>query len=169
AEARDGQCRGCGMRVLPHILQELHSESNEDLYRCESCGLILYSLEPMTAPNPRADSGNSASPSSSSWWSADRHRLQPAPDSSHTLPPNREQRPPRVRQTSMEVRVGTRDLQPMELSSAIRAVKSSSSSKNTSGARRTTSPNIMASSPRWITLNRTACGQYASKATPSSS
>src|SRR6266478_4509588 len=26
AEARDGQCRGCGMRVLPHILQELRSE-----------------------------------------------------------------------------------------------------------------------------------------------
>src|ERR1700729_3330498 len=29
AEARDGQCRGCGMRVLPHILQELLQESNE--------------------------------------------------------------------------------------------------------------------------------------------
>lgn len=66
AEARDGQCRGCGMRVLPHILQELRNESNEELYRCESCGLILYSLEPMTAPNPQADSGNSASASSSS-------------------------------------------------------------------------------------------------------
>src|SRR6266849_6697850 len=27
AEARDGQCRGCGMRVLPHILQELRTEN----------------------------------------------------------------------------------------------------------------------------------------------
>src|SRR5713101_7027333 len=27
AEARDGQCRGCGMRVLPHILQELRTET----------------------------------------------------------------------------------------------------------------------------------------------
>ena len=26
AEARDGQCRGCGMRVLPHTLQELRRE-----------------------------------------------------------------------------------------------------------------------------------------------
>jgi uncharacterized protein len=66
AEARDGQCRGCGMRVLPHILQELHRESNEELYRCESCGLILYSLEPIAAPSPEAGSGNSASASTSS-------------------------------------------------------------------------------------------------------
>ena len=66
AEARDGQCRGCGMRVLPHILQELRRESNEELFRCESCGLILYSLEPITAPNPETASPNSASASSSS-------------------------------------------------------------------------------------------------------
>jgi uncharacterized protein len=66
AEARDGQCRGCGMRVLPHILQELHRESSEELFRCESCGLILYSLEPIPAPNPEAGSGNSASASTSS-------------------------------------------------------------------------------------------------------
>jgi predicted nucleic acid-binding Zn-ribbon protein len=47
AEARDGQCRGCGMRVLPHTLQELRREPNEEIYRCESCGLILYTLEPI--------------------------------------------------------------------------------------------------------------------------
>lgn len=50
AEARDGQCRGCGLRVLPHILQELHRDASEEIYRCENCGLILYSLEPQTAP-----------------------------------------------------------------------------------------------------------------------
>jgi uncharacterized protein len=66
AEAREGQCRGCGMRVLPHILQELRRESNEELYRCESCGLILYSLEPITTSNPPASAGDSASASSSS-------------------------------------------------------------------------------------------------------
>src|SRR5262245_25957904 len=38
AEARDGQCRGCGLRVLPRILQLLKSEADEELYRCESCG-----------------------------------------------------------------------------------------------------------------------------------
>jgi predicted nucleic acid-binding Zn-ribbon protein len=64
AEARDGQCRGCGMRVLPHILQMLRQDANEEIFRCESCGLILYSLEPIPAPNPEAGSGNAASSAS---------------------------------------------------------------------------------------------------------
>jgi hypothetical protein len=51
AEARDGQCRGCGMRVLPHILQELRTETSEEVFRCESCGLILYTLEPIPIAN----------------------------------------------------------------------------------------------------------------------
>jgi predicted nucleic acid-binding Zn-ribbon protein len=65
AEARDGQCRGCGLRVLPHILQLLKSEADEEIYRCESCGLILYSLEPIppiAKPGPSsADAASSAS------------------------------------------------------------------------------------------------------------
>ncbi len=64
AEARDGQCRGCGMRVLPHILQLLRQDANEEIFRCESCGLILYSLEPIPAPNPEAGSGTAASSAS---------------------------------------------------------------------------------------------------------
>jgi uncharacterized protein len=56
AEARDGQCRGCGMRVLPHILQELRRDPNEEIYRCESCGMILYTLEPIPLPDPTAGS-----------------------------------------------------------------------------------------------------------------
>ena len=66
AEARDGQCRGCGMRVLPHILQQLLQDANDELFRCESCGLILYSLEPIPASNPETTSGNAASSASSS-------------------------------------------------------------------------------------------------------
>jgi uncharacterized protein len=50
AEAREGQCRGCGMRVLPHIAEELRREENEEVFRCESCGLILYTLEPIVPP-----------------------------------------------------------------------------------------------------------------------
>jgi uncharacterized protein len=61
AEARDGQCRGCGMRVLPHTLQELRRDPNEEIYRCESCGLILYTLEPIPLPDPAAGSGQAAS------------------------------------------------------------------------------------------------------------
>jgi predicted nucleic acid-binding Zn-ribbon protein len=64
AEARDGQCRGCGMRVLPHILQELRTETNEELYRCESCGLILYSLEPVPVANSSNPSTNASSAAS---------------------------------------------------------------------------------------------------------
>jgi predicted nucleic acid-binding Zn-ribbon protein len=67
AQARDGQCRGCGMRVLPHILQLLVQEANDDeVFRCESCGLILYSLEPVAPHNLDTDSGNAASSASTS-------------------------------------------------------------------------------------------------------
>src|SRR5271154_1182110 len=64
AEARDGQCRGCGMRVLPHTLQELRRDPNEEIYRCESCGLILYTLEPIPLPDPATGSGHAASSAS---------------------------------------------------------------------------------------------------------
>jgi uncharacterized protein len=67
AEARDGQCRGCGMRVLPHILQELLQESNEEVFRCESCescGLILYSLEPVVTPKTETGPGVTSASSS---------------------------------------------------------------------------------------------------------
>jgi predicted nucleic acid-binding Zn-ribbon protein len=51
ALVRDDQCRGCGMRVLPHIIQELRQETNEEIYRCEMCGLILYTLDPIPVAN----------------------------------------------------------------------------------------------------------------------
>jgi predicted nucleic acid-binding Zn-ribbon protein len=66
AEARDNQCRGCGMRVLPHILQELRLETNEELYRCEGCGLILYSLEPIPVANPASNPSSTSSASGGS-------------------------------------------------------------------------------------------------------
>jgi len=47
AEARGEQCQSCGMRVLPHTLQLLQSEADEEVFRCEGCGRILYSLEPI--------------------------------------------------------------------------------------------------------------------------
>jgi predicted nucleic acid-binding Zn-ribbon protein len=64
AQVRDDQCRGCGLRVLPHIVQELRSETSEEVYRCESCGLILYSLEPVPYAKPAGGSANAASPPS---------------------------------------------------------------------------------------------------------
>jgi predicted nucleic acid-binding Zn-ribbon protein len=66
AQAKDGQCLGCGLRVLPHILQLLtHDVDDTEVYRCESCGLILYSLEPLAAVNPDAAGDNAASATTS--------------------------------------------------------------------------------------------------------
>ena len=64
AQVRDDQCRGCGMRVLPHIVQQLRSETSEEVYRCESCGLILYTLEPIPYAKSADGSANAASPAS---------------------------------------------------------------------------------------------------------
>jgi len=64
AQVRDEQCRGCGLRVLPHIVQELRSERSEEVYRCESCGLILYTLEPIPYAKTTDGSANTASPAS---------------------------------------------------------------------------------------------------------
>jgi predicted nucleic acid-binding Zn-ribbon protein len=62
AQVKDGQCKGCGLRVLPHTLQLLTQDhDDEEVFRCESCGLILYSLEPLTAINPDSAPGNAAS------------------------------------------------------------------------------------------------------------
>jgi len=57
AEARGGQCRACGMRVLPHTLQLLQSEVDEEVFRCEGCGRILYSLEPIRPVRREATDG----------------------------------------------------------------------------------------------------------------
>ena len=60
AQVRDEQSRACGLRVLPHIIQELRTETNEELFRCESCGLILYTQEPI----PVANSANNSTKNS---------------------------------------------------------------------------------------------------------
>jgi predicted nucleic acid-binding Zn-ribbon protein len=54
AEAREEQCRACGVRVLPHVLQLLKSETDEEVFRCETCGRILYSLEPIPHATPKS-------------------------------------------------------------------------------------------------------------------
>jgi predicted nucleic acid-binding Zn-ribbon protein len=42
AEAVDEQCRGCGMRILPHMFQEVLRAGDHELHFCENCGRILY-------------------------------------------------------------------------------------------------------------------------------
>ncbi len=60
AQVRDGQCKACGLRALPHIVQLLESDTNEELFRCESCGRILYSLEPIPHATPNEAANGAA-------------------------------------------------------------------------------------------------------------
>jgi predicted nucleic acid-binding Zn-ribbon protein len=53
AQVREGQCKACGLRALPHTIQQLESDTDEELLRCESCGRILYSLEPIAHAAPK--------------------------------------------------------------------------------------------------------------------
>jgi uncharacterized protein len=61
AEAKDDQCRACGVRVLPHVLQMLKTETDEEVFRCETCGRILYTLEPIAHATPRETANGAAS------------------------------------------------------------------------------------------------------------
>ena len=60
AEARGDQCKACGMRVLPHVLQLLTTETDEEVFRCEMCGRILYTLEPIPHAAPKQAANGAA-------------------------------------------------------------------------------------------------------------
>lgn len=45
AEATNEQCRGCGMRILPHTYQEIRRSENHEIIQCETCSRILYVAE----------------------------------------------------------------------------------------------------------------------------
>jgi len=55
AEAVNEQCRGCGMRLLPHTYQEIRRLDSQEIHTCETCGCILYAAEPAAAPVPGAN------------------------------------------------------------------------------------------------------------------
>jgi predicted nucleic acid-binding Zn-ribbon protein len=56
-EAREEQCYGCGMRLLPHLYQELQRPDSKEVVLCEACGRILYVAE----PRPAAQDASAAS------------------------------------------------------------------------------------------------------------
>lgn len=67
AEARDEQCRSCGMRILPHVYRQLRRDDNDEIFHCETCGRLFYILEPMApkgAPAPNDVAASSAPHSS---------------------------------------------------------------------------------------------------------
>ena len=55
AAAVNEQCRGCGMRLLPHVYQEVYKPENLELQTCETCGCILYPAEPAAPPTSGAN------------------------------------------------------------------------------------------------------------------
>ena len=60
AEAVTEQCRGCGMRLLPHLYQQVYQLQDHDIHTCENCGRILYAAEsaPAAIANPSAASAS---------------------------------------------------------------------------------------------------------------
>lgn len=50
-------CSRCGVRIRPHVFQELRRADCTDIFQCETCTRILYYIEPPAAP---ADANASA-------------------------------------------------------------------------------------------------------------
>jgi predicted nucleic acid-binding Zn-ribbon protein len=46
AEVRDEKCTACGMRVRPHVFQEMGRRTSEEMFHCETCTRILYYIDP---------------------------------------------------------------------------------------------------------------------------
>lgn len=45
AEVRDEKCSACGMRIRPHVFQEMR-RGGDEMFHCETCTRILYYVEP---------------------------------------------------------------------------------------------------------------------------
>jgi predicted nucleic acid-binding Zn-ribbon protein len=61
AEAVNEQCRGCGMRLLPHLYQQVYRPEDHNIHTCETCSCILYAAEPAVPPTSANPSAASAS------------------------------------------------------------------------------------------------------------
>jgi len=66
AEVRDEKCTACGMRVRPHVFQEMRRANSEQMFHCETCTRILYYVEPAAVPATASVTEASASVASSS-------------------------------------------------------------------------------------------------------
>jgi uncharacterized protein len=55
AEVHDEKCSACGMRVRPHVFQEMRRAGSDEMFHCETCTRILYYIEPDIPGGPRAN------------------------------------------------------------------------------------------------------------------
>jgi uncharacterized protein len=59
AEVRDERCSACGMRVRPHVFQEMQRGADDKMFHCETCTRILYYLDAdAPASSPSASQAN---------------------------------------------------------------------------------------------------------------
>jgi uncharacterized protein len=63
AEVREEKCGACGMRVRPHVFQEMRRAGSDEMFHCETCTRILYYVEPDVSAAPAAASASQASSS----------------------------------------------------------------------------------------------------------
>ena len=64
AEVREEKCGACGMRVRPHVIQEMRgvggAGGEDELFHCETCTRILYYIEPSASAAPAGASTSSS-------------------------------------------------------------------------------------------------------------
>lgn len=70
SQVRDEACSLCGLRVRPHVFQELRDGDFHEILQCETCSRILYYVEPPAAPSPDAESKAGESKASAAGISA---------------------------------------------------------------------------------------------------
>lgn len=51
AEVHNETCGACGVRIRPHVFQEMRRSESRELFHCETCTRILYYIEPEPAPS----------------------------------------------------------------------------------------------------------------------
>jgi predicted nucleic acid-binding Zn-ribbon protein len=62
AEIRDEKCSACGMRLRPHVFQEMRRMDNEEMFHCETCTRIIYFVEPSRSAAPVSPSEHDDQP-----------------------------------------------------------------------------------------------------------
>ncbi len=60
SEVKDEACSQCGVRIIPHMFQELRRADCRDIFHCETCTRILYYIEPPPPPAPDENSAAAA-------------------------------------------------------------------------------------------------------------
>lgn len=55
AEVKDEKCTACGMRIRPHVFQEMRRAGSTEIFHCETCTRILYYPDAEEAPTGVVD------------------------------------------------------------------------------------------------------------------